>query len=120
MKIFLSAFFCSISLFLFSQKTYHFDYYLGYSSEIKCSKDRSSYEFYSLVNSKDQSYKANIIKGRKTRSGVMIADYPNDILYYFDLKNENFPIKNEDFIYVKLEKLKNVKKQFEDEFKTDS
>ncbi|PQA91824.1 hypothetical protein SAMN05421796_10339 [Chryseobacterium piscicola] len=116
MKIFLSAIFCFVSSFLFSQKTYHFDNYLGYTSEIKRNKEISSNEFYSLINSKNQSYKAKIIKGEKTRSGVMIADYPNDILYYFDLKNENFPLKNEDFIYVKSEKLKNVKKQFEDEF----
>lgn len=117
MKIFLSAFFCLVSFFLFSQKTYHFDYYLGYSSELKRDNSKTTNEFYSFVNSKDHSYEARIIKGNKTKSGIVIADYPNDILYYFDLKNESFPLKNEDFIYIKSEKLKNVKKQFEDEFK---
>ncbi|WP_262147015.1 hypothetical protein [Chryseobacterium foetidum] len=116
MKIFLSAVFGFISLNLLSQ-TYNFDYYIGYSTELKRNKDISSNKFYSLVNSKNHSYTAKIIKGKKTKSEVIIADYPNEVLYYFDLKSENFPLKNDDFIYVKSKKLKNVKKQFEDEFK---
>ena len=117
MKHYLTCLFCFASMLLFAQKTYQFDYYVSYNSEILRNGKMEKSENYYLVNSKNPDVSAKIIKGKRVKTGLVILDYKNEALHYFKLKKESFPFKNEDFAYVKSEKLPNVKKQFEDEFK---
>ena len=117
MKNYFTALFCFASMLLFAQKTYHFDYYVSYNSETLQKDKTLKSECHNLVNSKNQDISAKIIKRKRVKTELVILDYPNEILHYFKLKKENFPFKNEDFVYVKSEKLTSVKKQFDEEFK---
>ncbi|WP_312076174.1 hypothetical protein [Chryseobacterium sp.] len=99
MKIKLSL---AILLFVFIAKaqTYHFDYYISYDFETSEDGEVSKTTYNKFINSKIEDYQMRVINGTKTKLGVSMTDFSNLITHYFDLKNSDFPIKNEDFVYL--------------------
>lgn len=100
----------------FFAQTYHFDYYLDYTNEIESNKDVSKRQHQFLVNSKIHGYEMDFEKvNNKFRARIL--DFNNDVSHFFDVKSADFPLKNEDFVYLYSVKRKSTKKQFEDELK---
>jgi len=116
MKKIFTVLFVIISVSLFCQ-AYHFNYYISYKNDYTRDRETSTAEFNQFVNTEDKSYSGRIVKGEKTKFGLQIIDYNNNISHYFDLKNNDFPIENKDFVYLRSVKIKETKTQFENELK---
>lgn len=100
----------------FFAQTYHFDYYLDYTNEIEINNDVSKRQRQFLVNSKMYGYEMDFEKvNNKMRARIL--DFNNDVSHFFEVKSVDFPLKNEDFVYLYSVKTESTKKQFEAEFK---
>lgn len=117
MKKLIPLFFILSFIRIFSQE-YHFDYYLKYRHELTVQKEKPEImDFQYVVNSKDYFYEITFRSENKNKLTATLTDFRNDVQHHFDLKNTNFPLKDEDFIYKFSVRMPSVKKQFENESK---
>ncbi|GEN75376.1 hypothetical protein [Chryseobacterium hagamense] len=117
MKKLIPLFFIFTFIRLFSQE-YHFDYYLKYRHELTVDKGKPEIrDFQHIVNSKNYFYQITFQSESKNKLSAILTDFKNSLQHHFDLKNTDFPLKGENFVYKFSVRIPSVKKQFENEAK---
>lgn len=102
----------------FSQE-YHFDYFVKYKFQSKQKKEKrtENFEFLSIVNSKDYSYKINFRAESRDSITATITDLKNNLQHYFNVTNTKSPLEKLNFDYKYSKRIPSAKKQLEDESK---
>jgi hypothetical protein len=118
MKKLILLFFILIFSDAFSQE-YHFDYLIKYKYQSKQKKEKQTenFEFLSIINSKDYSYKINFRAESSDTMTATITDLRNNVQHYFNVTNTKFPLGKPNFDYKYSKRIPSAKKQFEDESK---
>lgn len=117
MKKLIPLFFILSFVRTFSQE-YHFDYYVKYRHELTVDKGKPEIrDFQHIVNSKNYFYQITFRSESKNKLSAVLTDFKNSLQHHFDVRNTDFPLKSEDFIYKFSVRMPSVKKQFENEAK---